>query len=207
LLAATYDALPTPAADIFRGHIEKMRWASRPLSWTEVLFYPERAQSSRLWTEAELFPNRHEDLRIAEIKFRAGDKRYACAVHIVLGHFFAITSRPGLKGVARVHPDISTVTIVADPMDPLAAPPKRLPSSYRKFVSAKGAGAHLEWDVIGPDEVYEVSLDGGAFWVLATRAGEAFLLARQKGDAIYVCATDDDPRRIKEPFEQALEKY
>lgn len=206
ILTATHAALPAPAAHLFKIQIEQMQRGQRHFSWTEVLFYPQQPPNPTdpQWDDADLFPCRHQDLKIAKVVVKVSAQGHTTFVHVVSGHFFAITSRPGLKPIRRATPDTVSVALLADPMDPAAAPPLKLPRSYTSYVSKNGAGDHHGWDVLDPGDVYEVSLEHGAFLVLATRDGDTFLLTSAEGGGLFFCEHDDKPRRLKTTFERTL---
>lgn len=91
-------------------------------------------------------------------------------------------------------------------MNPSEASPRKLPKSYASFVSRTGAGTFFGWDVLAPEDVYEVNLDDGAFWVLAQREGDTYLLGHPDDLTLLVCEVGEQPRAVSRDFNQFLQQ-
>jgi hypothetical protein len=205
LLREVRGALSPTAQRTMDAQIQAITKVQRAPGWTEIAFY--RMRGGRVdWSGVPLFP-REEELPLAEVRFRAGGRAYRARLTAIHGHIFDFAVTPGPREIAfEPWEGSADVRLLADPEDRTAPPPREeLPEAWRSVLAR--ARSHDEWEVHDAGTVHRVTLEQGAFLVLAEHRGESFLLYRLEpapAGFFLLRGHDGEPEVIRRNVEDVL---
>lgn len=207
VLAAVRDVLPPETRATFDAQVSAINRVQRlPPSWSEVSFYRMRWGRPD-WSGVPMFPQAGE-LRIAEVRFRAGGRRYRAVVSCVGGYIFDLAVSPRPKDIAFASWDAGAeATLLADPQRVEAGEQsgEALPAAWTALLESGWSSDR--WALHDGTTAYRVTLDDGEYLVLAERQGEEFLLHRLEPPAsgFFLCRTDETtPRPVHGTLTGAL---
>ncbi len=151
-----------------------------------------------------LFNNRTE-LKFARIKYSFENKRFTTELFSVSGFTFSLITRPGPKKIKKMDPEKISVEILADPekISSLDKGALSLPNSYQNFdFNSKNTE---KWTIYHPDDLYQVELEEGSFWLLAELDGQRFVVTPVSNDSdeIFICL-EGEPLKKVNTFKDAL---
>jgi hypothetical protein len=180
LMAEVRRVLPPAVHACFDAQVASINRVQRsPPSWSEICYY--RMRRGRVnWAGVPLFPCTDE-LRFAEVRFRAGGRPFKSTLTSIEGHIFDVATTPGPKTVAfNEWEQEPTAKLLGDP---LRAPTgmkeaQHLPPSWETFLRRRTSEPRGTWELHDGATAYSVALDDGEYLVLAERGGDEFILHR-----------------------------
>jgi hypothetical protein len=96
--------------------------------------------------------------------------------------------------------------------DPLVAQssraPEPIPPAWREFLARRASQQIGGWTFHDADTAYRTTLRGGAFVILAERAGDEFVMHRIEpaaSDPFYLASHDGTPEPIKGPLDDVFQ--
>ena len=214
LLGVLQRELPEKPRQINQRRIDLINRVSRPLKWTEIMFYQMRNGKSVRDEESMFLYRSHEEIILAEIKFSPAltSQVYKSEIYAVSGLMFSIVTRPSPKLISFCREyTLKGVKLVDDPM--VEFPPtllerlrKRLPPDYDDL-----AGQSLSrWRVFDPSDIYRVPLENADYILFAeSEDGSAeFLGVRVSGKSseVYYLPHDGKPEKVATTLRKAIER-
>jgi hypothetical protein len=212
LLDVLQRELPDEAREINQRRIDLINHVSRPLAWTEIMFYQMR--KGKVVAEEELLfrCRSRQCIVLAKIRFSPDQSPdvWTSEIHAVCGHMFSVTTRPSPMPISFCRSfTLRSVRLVDDAM--MEFPPtllerlcKRLPPDFERFAGRSVSG----WAVFDRSNVYTVHLEDGDYLVFAELDGAASYLtvmAEGKSKSVYYLPHDEPPRRVGSTLEEAIE--
>jgi hypothetical protein len=207
LIDAVRQVMPLPAQSAFDAQVAGITLVQRHPEWTELRFY--RKRRGRVdWSDTPLFP-RTGEFRLAEIRFKANDRRYKATLTSIEGHIFDFAVTPCPKSVAFSPWDGSpTARLLSDPMlTDQSRQPDSIPDTWRQVLEQRLQLQADDWKFHDEDTAYRVTFDEGEFLVLAERGGDEFVMHRIEPPAsglFFLQSHDGTPELINGPVQSVL---
>ena len=180
LLGEISNALPEHIRQVYRDQIQSINKVQRYLDWTEINFYHLK-QGKPGWGSVQQF-KRIDEITLASIRYRIKGIDFETTLQGVSGHIFSLVTRPSVKQYSFEEIEaIHYVRIHDDPtLDCYEEMRTRdnLPPEYLEYIKREGADSIGGWNILEPEQVYQVSLPKNDFLVLAEKQGEEYLMTR-----------------------------
>jgi hypothetical protein len=198
--------LPEAARGAFAAQVAGINRVQRsPPSWGEICFYRMRWGKAS-WVGVASFPCTDE-FRLAEVRFKAGGRRFKSTLTCVRGYILDFATSPGPRSVAFAAWEGEAKAVLIG--DPLRAPsgrrePEVLPRVWDAVLERRGRGPWGEWEVHDSSTAYRLALDDGEYLVLAEREGDQLILWRIEPPSeglFHLPNHDGVPEALAEPEE------
>jgi hypothetical protein len=216
LILALADRMPAAAGELARKQFEAVTLVQRAPKGIEVSLYRMEG-GAVVWPDDLRFPNRHQELRVATMKFVVEGEEATRRVtfHAVEGILFSLTfDRSPAKACDRPLASVVDVQWYADLLDP-SSPPSARPSdiefppdypppsddSFFKGLPERGVVV-----VNAPDSDRSITTEEGAFEVLAEVHDLGVLVVKQGGGpAVLLLRYGGEPVEwLSESFRTAI---
>jgi hypothetical protein len=195
LLEEISEALPEHIRDVYLKQTHSINKVQRYLDWTEINFYHLR-RGRPDWGSVQPF-KRTDEFTLASVGYRIKGIDFETTLKGVSGHIFLLVTRPSIKPYSfEAIEAIHHVRIHDDPTLDCSAKMRtrdKLPPEYLEHIRREGAESIGGWNILEPEQVYEVSLPKNDFLVLAEKQGEEYLMTRDNlwDQSIYYSSIAD----------------